>query len=61
MDGIESKISPVLLKLALELFDTEAISAGKLSEWLFTPRTVVEEYLSKREMLSEEITNFNEE
>ena len=46
--AIDAQVAPGFLQLALELFDTERVSAGKLSEWFFAARPTVEDYLAAR-------------
>jgi len=48
VENIDEQIAAEFLRLALELFDSEQVSAGKLSEWLFTNRITIDEYLLRR-------------
>jgi Zn-dependent peptidase ImmA (M78 family) len=43
---IEEQVAGPFLETALSLYLQERASAGKLAEWFFAPRHVVEEYLS---------------
>ncbi|MFZ5517881.1 MAG: helix-turn-helix domain-containing protein [Candidatus Zhuqueibacterota bacterium] len=58
VDIIDEQIASEFLRLALDLFDGEQASAGKLSEWFFTNRITVDEYLARRSIELEEETIF---
>jgi Zn-dependent peptidase ImmA (M78 family)/transcriptional regulator with XRE-family HTH domain len=45
---IDAQLSPQFVQVALELYDKERVSAGKLTDWLFASRPTVETYLSGR-------------
>ncbi len=51
---IEQQVAPEFLKLALELYDAEKITAGKLAEWFFCSRVAIEEFLSQRQARSDD-------
>lgn len=44
--AIDEQVDPELVRLGLSLHEQEMVSAGKLAEWFFAPRLVVEEYLA---------------
>lgn len=48
--SIDAQVAPGFVQLALQLFDTERVSAGKLSEWFFAARPTVEDYLAARSL-----------
>ena len=48
VSDVADQVSPDFLQTALSLVDKESISAGKLAEWVFASRPVVEDYLSER-------------
>jgi Zn-dependent peptidase ImmA (M78 family)/transcriptional regulator with XRE-family HTH domain len=57
--NIDSQVDARFRDTALSLYQEEKISTGKLAEWFFTPRHVVEEYLaelrqSKEQVISDE-------
>lgn len=52
--NIEEQIAPELLRLALDLYDDEQISAGKLTEYFFSNRSIVDEFLERRSAETEE-------
>lgn len=58
VDNIDEQITSEFLRLALDLFDSEQVSAGKLSEWFFTDRVTIDEYLARRSIELEEETIF---
>jgi Zn-dependent peptidase ImmA (M78 family)/DNA-binding XRE family transcriptional regulator len=45
---IDAQVDGEFLRTALQCYDSEEVSAGKLSEWLFAPRPTIERYLSAR-------------
>ena len=45
---IDAQLSPLFAQVALELYDTDRVSAGKLADWVFSGRLTVENYLSAR-------------
>ena len=45
-DNIDAHVDPRFRDLALSLHQAGEISTGKLAEWFFTPRHVIEEYLA---------------
>lgn len=45
---IDAQVDGEFLRTALQCYDSEEVSAGKLSEWLFAPRPMIERYLSAR-------------
>lgn len=55
VQNIDEQVSPKFLQLALQLYDEQKISAGKLKEWLFTDRMTLEAYLTRRSEEIEEI------
>jgi len=55
---INEEVSSGYLNMVLELYYSEKISAGKLSEWLFTDRERVDTYLARHHMTEEEILEF---
>ena len=44
---IDRQVDPRFRDLALSLHQADKISTGKLAEWFFTPRHVMEEYLTE--------------
>ncbi|MCX6019851.1 MAG: XRE family transcriptional regulator [Chloroflexi bacterium] len=46
IDDIPEQTSPEFLRVALSLLEAERISTGKLTEWLFSTRDVVERFLA---------------
>ena len=50
VENIDEQIASEFLRLALELFDSEQVSTGKLSEWFFSAQIIVDEYLARRSM-----------
>lgn len=44
---LEDEVSKEFLSMAISLHETEKASAGKVAEWLFAPRILVEEYLAE--------------
>lgn len=58
VENIDEEISPEFLRTALELYDMENISAGKLTDWFFVDQITLEEYLSSRTNVIEEILVF---
>jgi Zn-dependent peptidase ImmA (M78 family)/transcriptional regulator with XRE-family HTH domain len=46
-DEIEAQVDPAFLQIALSLLNEHKISSGKVAEWFFAPRFVVDDYLSK--------------
>lgn len=58
IENIDEEISPEFLRTALELYDMENISAGKLADWFFVDQVSLEEYLSARTNVIEEILVF---
>jgi Zn-dependent peptidase ImmA (M78 family)/DNA-binding XRE family transcriptional regulator len=55
---INEDVSSEFLNMALELYYSEKISAGKLCEWLFTEKEGMDIYLARRKMTDEEILEF---
>lgn len=55
---IDKEISPEFFRMALELYDAEKISAGKLTDWFFTSRDAVDDYIARRSKEAEEATIF---
>lgn len=51
---ITHQVASEFLKVALELYDTGKITAGKLSDWFFCSRIDLEDFLSKREARSDD-------
>lgn len=47
VDDIDEQVDPELVRLGLRLYEQEAISAGKLAQWFFAPRLLVEDYLAR--------------
>lgn len=47
VENIDEQVDPELVRLGLRLYEQEAVSAGKLAEWFFAPRLVVEDYLAR--------------
>lgn len=58
VENIDEEISPEYLRTALDLYDMENISAGKLADWFFVDQITLEEYLSSRTNVIEEILVF---
>jgi Zn-dependent peptidase ImmA (M78 family) len=50
---LQDQIDPIFLQTALSLHQDEKISTGKLAEWLFAPRHIVDEYLARLTQLEE--------
>lgn len=44
---LKNQVSKEFLHTAISLHENEKVSAGKLAEWLFAPRTKVEDYLAE--------------
>jgi len=44
---IEAQVDPAFLQIALSLLNEHKISTGKMAEWFFTPRVVIDDYLNK--------------
>ena len=55
VQDISQQTSPEFLQLALSLYDESKVSAGKLSEWFFASRPVVETHLSERSLEDEAV------
>jgi Zn-dependent peptidase ImmA (M78 family)/DNA-binding XRE family transcriptional regulator len=55
---INEEVSSEYLNMALELYYSDKISAGKLSEWLFTDKERIDMYLARCRMTEEEILEF---
>ncbi len=47
VENVDEQVDPGLVGLGLRLYEQEAVSAGKLAEWFFAPRLVVEDYLAR--------------
>lgn len=64
-DDIDCQVDARFRDTALSLYQEEKISTGKLAEWFFTPRHVLEEYLEKlrekKEQLISDEPNHNHE
>ncbi len=58
VENIDEQIASEFLRFALELFDNEQVSAGKINEWFFTNRITVDEYLVRRSVELDEDTIF---
>jgi len=58
VEHIDEQIAAEFLRLALELFDNEQLSAGKLTEWFSSARIIVDEYLARRSVELDEETIF---
>ncbi len=58
---IEEQVAPEFLRLALQVYDQKQISAGKLKEWFLTDRITLEEFLTKRSEIVEDVLEFEEE
>ncbi len=58
---IDEQVSPEFLRLALQLYDNNKISAGKLKEWLFTDRVTLDAYLAQRSEKVEELMELEAE
>jgi Zn-dependent peptidase ImmA (M78 family)/transcriptional regulator with XRE-family HTH domain len=46
VDDIAEQVPPEFLRIGLRMLEEEEISTGKLREWLFTTRSVVEQFLA---------------
>lgn len=46
VDDIPEQVSPEFLRVGLRLLQEERISTGKLTEWLFSSRSIVERFLA---------------
>lgn len=60
VENIEQNISPEFLRIALQIYDQQKISTGKLTEWFFADRSNLEEYLANRARQGEEVQLFEE-
>lgn len=58
INEINEQVSSEFLRTALELFDDEKISSGKLCDWFFTDRLTIDEYLALRVQEAEEVFEF---
>lgn len=58
VENIDEQVACDFLRMALELFDAEKISSGKLQDWFFTDLITLDEYLANRVVLSEEVFEF---
>ncbi len=55
LDDIDSQVDVRFRELALLLHQEGNISTGKLAEWFFTPRHILEEYLAKLREKEEQV------
>lgn len=46
-DHIEAQVAPIFRQVAISLLQADKITAGKLAQWFFAQRHVVEDYLAK--------------
>jgi Zn-dependent peptidase ImmA (M78 family)/DNA-binding XRE family transcriptional regulator len=60
VEDIERHIPPEFLRIALQMYDEQKISTGKLKEWFFTDRNTLDEYLANRVRQVEEVQLFEE-
>ncbi len=47
VENVDEQVDAELVRLGLRLHAQNAISAGKVAEWFFAPRLVVEDYLAR--------------
>jgi hypothetical protein len=47
VEQIEPQVDPAFLHVALSLFQSDTVTAGKLAQWFFAQRHIIEEYLAK--------------
>lgn len=64
-DHIDAQVDARFRDTALALYQEDKISTGKLAEWFFTPRHVLQEYLDKlrekeEQLISDEPANHHE-
>ncbi len=58
VENIDEQVASEFLRTALELFDAQEISTGKLHDWFFTDRITLDDYLAERVVESEEVFEF---
>jgi Zn-dependent peptidase ImmA (M78 family)/DNA-binding XRE family transcriptional regulator len=64
VEDIAEQVPPEFLRIGLRMLEEEEISTGKLREWLFTTRSVIERFLAttrlEQEMFIDESDDFAE-
>ncbi|MBU2444066.1 MAG: ImmA/IrrE family metallo-endopeptidase [Bacteroidetes bacterium] len=55
VDEIEEQVDTKFLQTALNLYDNEEISVGKLCEWIFTSRESIETFIASRHQIFDQI------